>query len=246
MDVLGYSRRGVLNSLFHEITFCDDPNELISEFLDNIHFPFRTLKSDIVGCEVITDQPFSDYGKSDTLLMMDGETKNNSIFFEARVEDKQRSRWRISKEFKKFQMGRERNKVDSSSLFVQLYHKVKLVKRLKKMDITDMGEEVDFSALSNKFQRKIGTDETVLRAVRKLMDHCEDTMYVSLVPDPANELEDFYHKLLRDYSPDDFPGWEIEDWGFIAWEDVKNFCESNDLDNTLKNFEFNRGQIYRE
>jgi len=61
MDIKGYSERGMVNSLFYEMRYREDGNDLLDEFVSLIVFPkyFQGLK--ISGESVYIEQPYSDF-----------------------------------------------------------------------------------------------------------------------------------------------------------------------------------------
>ena len=42
---------------------------------------------------------------------------------------------------------------------------------------------------------------------------------------------------------DDVSGWNVNGWGYLTWAQVEDYCREQPA-NTLRVFEFNRGQIY--
>lgn len=55
MKILGYSERGVINSLFYEMKFSKHNLQLLSDFLSKISFPYRELKFKLTGAMVMIE-----------------------------------------------------------------------------------------------------------------------------------------------------------------------------------------------
>lgn len=147
-----------------------------------------------------------------------------------------RNRWSTSAEYA--------NKVSSSNLFTQLYYKQRLTKMLKTGGIASLKKGVQFRDVFTKTERKIGSNAVVLKAVEKLKGYLDNSFYVALVPDSDKNLRDFFNKVFSIYSIDELAGWEIDFWGYLSWEKVEEYCRQNRMEETLKVFEFNKGQIY--
>jgi hypothetical protein len=60
------------------------------------------------------------------------------------------------------------------------------------------------------------------------------------------KIKNFYEKDLKDYSPEEFPEWKVQNWGYLSWKKVESFCRDKNLEETLKIFDWNEGQIYEE
>jgi hypothetical protein len=43
MEIIGYSERGMLNSLFYEIAYSQNDLQLFNEFLKSIYFPYKEI-----------------------------------------------------------------------------------------------------------------------------------------------------------------------------------------------------------
>ena len=202
------------------------------------------------------EQSFSDFGDADVVLLLDHQGEKQVIFIEAKVKTSQKSHRNISDEFKAFKNGLENSKVPkgfSSNLFVQLYLKVRLAKALQTGDIKQLKKGLPFpecllktSKKTHKklLPRKIGDNKVVLKAIDLIKDYCKCPWFVALAPPDNSKADDFYKITLKNYKPDGFQEWDVKNWGYIAWEDVKNFCENNGLNETQKIFSYNEGQIY--
>ena len=101
-----------------------------------------------------------------------------------------------------------------------------------------------FPNCSSKIERKIGNNKVVLKAVDLLAGYYNNPLFIALLPDDISRLKDFYQVTLRDYCPEGFQEWDIRNWGYVSWAQVEEFCKRNNLKETVRNFEFNEGQIY--
>ncbi len=246
MEIIGYSERGMLNSLFYEIAYSQNDLQLLNEFLKSIYFPYKAINFQISEAKLLIEQSFSDFGDADAVLLLNNQGNNQIAFIEAKVKTSQRKRWNISEEFGEFTKGIAENNINSSNLFVQLYHKVSLIKALQDGDIKQVQNGVQFPKGSAKKNRKIGENKVVLKAVNLLVPYCSDALFIAIVPDNNSSIKAFYQDTLKDYKPSGFQYWNIMNWGFISWEDVESFCKKHGLSRTIENFCFNKGQIYDE
>lgn len=244
MEIIGYSERGLINSLLYEIKFSQNSLENLNQFLKLIAFPYRDINFRITTAKILIEQSFSDFGDADLVFLVNNSGNKQIIFIEAKVKTFQRQGWTITDEFEQLKEGIQQNKVSSSNLFIQLYHKLRLTQTLKSGDLTQLKKGVQFPICSSKRIRKIGNNNVVLKAMEQLVPYCGDALFVALVPDSTSNLDSFYSKDFRNYNPGGFQGWNVQNWGYLSWEKVEVFCRSKNLEGTLKAFEWNEGQIY--
>ncbi|RXG62551.1 hypothetical protein ES695_21510, partial [Candidatus Atribacteria bacterium 1244-E10-H5-B2] len=131
MEILGYSERGLINSLCYELKYSPNNLQLLNNLLSFVSFPYQTVNFQISEAKILIEQSFSDFGDADLVLLVNNFKSKQVIFIEAKVKTCQRACWNILEEFEKFKEGIEKDEVCSSNLFVQLYHKVRLVKTLQ-------------------------------------------------------------------------------------------------------------------
>ena len=260
MEVVGYSERGVINSLFYEIKYSQNNLRLLNGLLSCIFFPYRSVNFEISDARILIEQSFSDFGAADAVVLVENKSRKQAMFIEAKVNAFKN--WDISKEFGKFTKTIEkirekirRNKDAKeikklkddigSNLFLQLYSKTRMVKTLQKGDIVQLQEGIQFPEMSTKDKRKIGDNEVVLKVVSQLKPYCKDAFFVVVVPEDISRLRRFYQDTLKNYSPTGFQEWDVRSWGYISWAGVEDFCRRYGLKETLKVFEFNKGQIYK-
>jgi len=248
MRVCGYSERGIFNALFYEIVFSSDPIGVLRGLLSLICFPEDSADfSGLRGAEVFVEQSLSDFGDADAILLLQGSDFRCVLFVEGKVKTSQKGQWTVLAEWRKFlarKGGKKRDKLDSSNVFTQLFHKVRFIAGLRDGGIASLQRGIAFPACSTRSVRKIGNNLVVLEAAKLIDRHAQPSFYVAVVPDSVEALEHFFANELRDGPGDDMVGWDTRCWGFLCWEQIESFCRKHCLVNTLRVFDFNRGQIY--
>jgi len=239
---MGYSERGIINSLFYEINYSASADKMLENLLSRVRFPYIDgIKLLVSDAEVYVEQSFSDFGDSDALFLIDTGKKAISVFLEAKVGLK----WTIEKEFGKFLEGTKK-KVNSSNLFTQLYHKVRMVSSLRQGGIPELQKGIKFPISSTRHIRKIGKNSVVLRAIKRLVQYLEETFYIVILPEQSATLERFFKNELSKAQPEGYSNWNVRSYGYITWSDIEVFCTEKDLETTLQVFKFNEGQIYSQ
>ena len=104
MEVLGYSERGVVGSLFYEMRERKTP-ELVAELLSLASFPYRDVTFDVRSAKVFIDQSFSEFGMADVLLLLNNDGCTQAVFVEAKVRAGKKTKWTIDREFRAFRKG---------------------------------------------------------------------------------------------------------------------------------------------
>jgi hypothetical protein len=242
--VCGYSERGIINALLYEIGFSADPIRALKGLLSLITLPGSSRDfSDLQGVEVLVEQSFSDFGDADAVLLVHGPSWRRAIFIEGKVKPSQVKSWTARNAWRAF-LARKDNKLDSSNLFTQLYHKVRFVNALRDGGISCVEKGVAFPECSKKAVRKLGKNPVVRRATAMVQEFLDDPLYVAVIPDSSINLEKFYREDLKAGPAADVNGWSIDGWGYLAWEQIESYCKEHGLVNTLRVFDFNRGQLY--
>jgi hypothetical protein len=242
--VVGYSERGIFNSLLYEIGLSPNAIELLGELLGLIHFPVgKPNFTGLCGAEVLVEQSLSDFGDADLILLLHGEGWRRVVFVEGKVKPAQLGAWTIDAAWRQF-LARKNGKLDSSNLFTQLYHKIRFIRALQTDGIDGIVKGVPFPECSTKQLRKLGANPVVQKAAVMIGAYAEEAFFVTLVPDSRKNLEDFFDSDLRRGPDTDVTDWSTEGWGYLNWELIEEFCEEHELDSTLRVFEFNRGQLY--
>jgi len=215
MEIVGYSERGLINSLFYEIKYSQNNLTILNNFLSLISFPYQNqeVKFQISNVKILIEQSFSDFGDADVVLLLDNQNEKQVIFIEAKVKTSQKSHWSILNEFEAFKNGQKASKVPegfSSNLFVQLYLKVRLAKALQTGDMKQLEEGLPFPECLSKtskrthkklLPRKIGDNKVVLKAIDLIKDYCKYPLFIALVPTCISTANGFDPKTLKDYKP---------------------------------------------
>jgi hypothetical protein len=243
MEILGYSERGIINSLFYEMKFSQNNLRLLNDFLSLISLPYRTVDFRVSDAKILIEQSFSDFGDADVVLLVNNRGGKQAIFIEAKFKTN------IRNEFENFKSGIRESEPPrgfSSNLFVQLYFKTRLIKALKSRSFEDAKKQLQEEGLqfpeclskkdrktnSRRRPRKIGKNKVVEDAIRQLKGYCKDALFIALVPDDISRLKDFYQNTLRDRSPKELKElqeWDIRNWGYLSWTQVEEFCERYNL-----------------
>ncbi|MCB9133612.1 MAG: hypothetical protein H6647_22030 [Anaerolineales bacterium] len=243
VTVCGYSERGAFNALLHEISYSDNANELLMRFLNLVRMPRGAIQHEVIdGVEVLLEPSLSDFGNPDAVALIHGANRRCVVFFEGKVKTSRSGSWTIEKEWTKFTAG-VKVKVESSNLFTQLYHKVRFVSALRSVGVSGLQNGIEFPACSRKQLRKIGDNPVVLRTAAQISNYLDLVQFVAVVPDSPRRVEAFFRDVLPNQSPGNLQGWDVSRWGYLCWSDVEEFCRQNQLMNSLRMFEFNRGQI---
>lgn len=211
---MGYSERGVINSLFCEIKQKNNHLQLITELL-SLTKP-KKIDFKIKDAKILIEQSFNDFGNPDVVLLIDNSDKKLSIFIEAKVKT----------------FGKKWN-INESDLFDQLRLKLLLAKGLREKGDKLLNENILYKSRI----KKIGENEVVQKAVKKLLPYSDETLFVAITPnDDKESLEKFFTNL--DYED------SYLNWGHISWKEIEEFCNEKELKATSNVFEFNEGQIY--
>jgi hypothetical protein len=245
MNVLGYSERGIINALFHEISYSGNADQLFHLLISLASFPFTKGRPPAGKVDLFIEQSFSDFGDADALALIKSEAgRGCSLFIEAKVKPFQANDWLIADEFDEFQKGLQKQ-VSSSNLFTQLYHKVRLVKGLANGGILKLQEGVPFPSWSSKQLRKIGSNGVVLNASRRLQDYTAQSFFLALIPDSLDRVQSFFENKFRPEDIRNIEGWDVSHFGYLTWAQVRKFSAESNLERTLRVFAFNKGQIYK-
>ena len=123
IKLLGYSERGLLNSLFYELSARDKSIELLGRLLNQAYFSGGGHAFKISEAQIFIEPSLSDFGDADTVLLIKNSGRKQTVFIEAKVKTFKKKEWLIKNEFEKFRAGVEDKKVSVSNLFAQLYQK---------------------------------------------------------------------------------------------------------------------------
>lgn len=233
MKILGYSERGIINSLIFSI---GESPELMTEFIRKIKLPKSFELGNPENYTILLEQSFSRFGDADLIIIIHYKKPEDKkvLFIEGKVKTSQGS-WKIQTQFDKYvdeeqYETKEKYNGYSSNLFFQLYLKKLLIdySAVYKNVKDEKGiEEPKFGDF-----RKIGKNKVVLDAFELLKCKKENTYYVGLIPTLVEDIKKFNSEEL-DYTI-----------SYLSWETVEQFCRENELEKVIEIFEYNKGQIY--
>lgn len=232
MEIRGFFKEGMINSLLYEIALSDRDGFHTRTLLSEAIYPSNEIDIDIRDVIVLIQPNFHEYGGSDAVLLVDGGGGKTVVFVEGETIHGQES-WRTSKEYKKFLSGKDRSNPKSKNPFVRLYHKTRFIRDLRTTE-QHPDQECSYKLSSIRSQK----------IVRMVDEYAQNAIFLNIVPDGEAEVDDFMTNILRDGELSGIPGWDVGQWGFLPWERIHDHCKRNGLKNTLENFDFNEGSIY--
>lgn len=240
LEVRGYSERGMINTLFHEMRYSPNGIDLLREFLNLCQFPNAADGPDFdsfTSARIRIEQSFSDFGDPDVLVLLEGQQKQ-AVFIEAKVKTYQSHKWEIEAQWDAFATFAP-GILPTSNLFIQLYRKLRLVQKAQDFTIA-----LPPDVISPRWS--LGENGIVRKAATELSGYCEKVWYVALVPETASALDRFYRGPLQSQNPHQLPAWDTSQWGYLPWENLKEHCRQNVADwaETYASFDYNQGQIY--
>ena len=162
----------------------------------------------VVKASVLLEQSLSDFGDADAIMLLETADSSAAVFLEAKVKPSQTSSWAIQQEYQKFIDGMA-SKVNSSNLFVQLYHKVRFVAALMDGGVDSLRQGIPFPPSSTRPTRKIGRNRVVLRAVDLIVPYMKDVRYLAIIPDNPARVRAFFESTLASSSPPGYDGWDV-------------------------------------
>lgn len=245
----GYSERGMVNALSDDILRSDPPLKAVSDLLSWCKFPFQADTglpdfSDITKATVLVEQGFSDFGDLDFLILLDHPNgRKNAVLLEAKVRTDTTSPKRIRDQWQAFfdYLGGDKKK--RSTLFVQLYRKMRLIRQLDNLTIQLPGDGV-------ARRWSLGANRVVLKAAELLAGYRSSPWYIALVPDAPEVVDQFYTGTLLPFTPPpNLPEWtqdNIKRWGYLTWPTLDVRCRADQATwaRTVPNFDWNKHQIY--
>lgn len=240
MKILGYSERGIINSLIFSIGEDKEieGNELMGRFINKISLPEKLLLGIPLNYTILLEQSFSRFGDSDLVILIHYEKAEDDIvlFIEGKVKRSQRKHWGLKAEFERyFEKEQYEKKIKyngySSNLFFQLHLKKQMFDNCNLSDFKNGVYEPKFND-----NRKIGENKVVLKALEKIK-RCKEAYYIGIIPSTNDEIKELIKD--NDYISDNL---KIH---FLSWKTVHDFCKAEDkLEKVVKIFEYNKGQIY--
>ena len=232
----------MLNALCDDITHQGDFTRLV-QFLSWCDFSITEAgKPDFTGITkaiLLVEQSFSDFGDLDLLILLEHGSRKQAVLIEAKVATANRPRQDgcLAREWKKLLKYLAKRKEGTSSLFVQLYRKQRLV------DYLTMGKSSsNADAISGRY--KLGKNSVVARAAEELKLYLDTHWLIALVPDSVQEIDKFAKQGVLSRQPEqyDLPSWRMSEIGFLSWHTVK--AESENWPQLSRAFDWNESQVF--
>ncbi len=262
VELTGYSERGVLNSLLHELSYHKDGLRLLGSLLTQIRFPFRTQAlrvEPVSSAEVIIEQSLADFGDSDCVALLSSGSRAQTVFVEAKVTTSQAPARYFEREFGFFRHDVGKTRKLGGDLFSQLYRKLVLTKAVARVGFDEVKANGIVVENGERYRkgtvRQLGGNPVVLRVAEKIAAHLSDVLLVAIVPlgrsDPR-DTEEFatmargllsQSKCVGDELGLELWGDFLKELGLLTWLQVEAFCSEHSLDKTMATFHHNAGQI---
>src|SRR5262245_53364476 len=177
----GYSERGMVNALCDDILHSTPPGAALTSLLSWCKFPFQPDGSPdfsaIAKATLLVEQGFSDYGDLDLLILLDHiDGRKQAVLLEAKVRTDNPSPKRIRGQWQAFFDFIGGDKKQRSTLFVQLYRKMRLIRQVGNLTAHLQGD-----AVAGRWS--LGTNRVVQKAAGLLAEYRANPWYVALVPD---------------------------------------------------------------
>lgn len=243
LKVMGYSERGVVNALVHELK--DQGSQTLVQLLSRVNWPFMKGPNlcQSTSITVLVEQSLSDFGDADLIFLWVNQDDHDkgTIFCEV----KRGIHWKLDKQWSDF-----RNKVDgkdsrvSSNLFGQLYLKMCYVQAVKQ-GILESGVQLvpPFHKGKGGAVRRIGDNSVVRRVSENISRHLANVHYLIIAPEDYGR--EVYEALsdVRQYEKAPHY-WDYSNAGYLSWREIAEFAEEHNLEHSQEVLRYNRGQIY--
>jgi hypothetical protein len=246
LRINGYSERGMVNAICSDLSHSSDL-EALTTLLSWCRFPFQPHGSpdfsDIRVADIFVEQSFSDFGDLDLLFLLDHGNRKQAVLIEAKVATDTPSPKRLSDQWWDFLAFLSGNKKKTSSLFVQVYRKLRLIER-----VANLNQPFDLHPIWGPLD--LGQNRTVLKAAQLLADYRANPWYVIVVPDDIPSVEAFFANTVATFrhDPHQLPGWDHSRVGYLSWPNLhgKFQSDSSHWQHTLSAFAWNEHQIYQK
>lgn len=243
MNLIGYSERGMIYSLVSDLITMDDisAQDILQNVISKIVFlSNKDVAIKVNNFDIIIEQSFSEFGDADLIFVLNDKTIN--VFIEAKVNTASGLK-NLDTEFQEFDecitKNNPENKLNSSNLFTQLYHKMVMMKHIND---DKLFSGIHFPNFSTRSTRKIGKNPGVLKALEFISRSSENNLYIALVPDTKNNIINFKSKYFKKISNLPLDNWNTENIGFINYHTILECLPQNGFFH--KNHEINKEQIY--
>lgn len=227
MRIFGYSERGIINSLMFNI---GEDKELMTKFIKLLPSKIAEEIGNPVCFKILLEHSLSGFGSPDLIIIAHYKNPKDKkvIFFEAKVKVLSYKSFSLKNLYKNYRDLSNIKKKEYSSknmgsnLFVQLKLKKLLSEQIKHVVNHDISEVYGVNIVRN-----IG-DSRIVHDTLKMIGLASEYYFIGIVPE-----NDFVK------SKDD-----EEEYNFLTWEKIYQFCQDNKLQKVLDMFKYNEGQIY--
>lgn len=235
----------MVNALCDDIVHSRDPIARLQAFLSWCRFPLAGAEPVFKGIKNATfhvEQSFSDYGDLDLLILLDyPDGRKQAILAEAKVStdtgnpESIGDRWDDLGSF----LGGDSRK--TSSLFVQLYRKMKLIRQVE-----NLNQVLPPDAVARRWS--LGNNRVVRQAAARLAAYRLDPWYLAIIPDGQEEAEAFFVDRLGNYTPvpNELPAWSGKRLGYVSWPRIyeETHQHHDAWPQLMRNYRWNQHQIY--
>lgn len=208
--IIGYSERGIMNSLMFSIYNDLDEVRRFLEFLTGDSIAIKNY-------EIYLEHSLSDYGTPDTVIITD----ERIYFIEYKVVARNPN-WSLRKEYDNFQGMPKKRTSETSNVFYQLYLKEELINRIREDHISLNDDKGWSDPKSNRVNyRKIGSHELVHFLFRKIQNTIklgqkkQEVVFIGIVPECNNSIKTEPNLLKGTISSNNYK--------FIEWEKVRAY-----------------------
>ncbi|OAV68325.1 hypothetical protein Barb4_02115 [Bacteroidales bacterium Barb4] len=225
VKVLGYSERGVFNSI---IFYLREHPEKTSGFISTLDINEDFFNDDKVSYTFLNEQSFSEFGTNDWTIIAEKGDEKRVIFIEGKVKTYS-GKYDIEEEFDKIKKDKNYEGV-SSNIFAQLYYKYLL---------SELGtqSQIDDSVIGERV-KKIGENGIVKKAYKNYILGASSFYYVAILPVILRS-----DGLIKKFNALE-PKMKYKNIKCAYWGCIDSFFRGADATEVIENFKYNKGQIY--
>jgi hypothetical protein len=125
----------------------------------------------------------------------------------------------------------------TSSLFVQLYRKVRLTEQT-----TALNQGLPHDAFARRWS--LGNNWVVRSSAALLAEYRPNPWYLAIGPDRHEAVAAFFSDVLHNFHPDAArpPNWNVNHWGFLSWPSLHQHVrrQGNTWPQLISSFEWNQ------
>jgi hypothetical protein len=251
MAVLGYSERGIFNSIVY---YLDGKPSETRGFLEQLKI---SLDADYTNFTFLVEASFSDFGEPDLTVIAENTVGEKVVIFIEGKTITNDNPFSVAKAFQKLKAAIEEYNRDpknndhsrtktGSNLFTQLYYKYELVNSLDNNTSADRMSDVFKKKKGNS--RKTG-DRQVVKLARNAISSAKHYYYAAVLPNYAEEVTpkifaDYFSKL-DDSGINNFVSAEKATIVCGYWEKIDKYFTKIGAETVMENFKHNKGQIYK-